>query len=300
MIMLTGVTGFVGPHLVRALCARREPVRCLVRDLRRARRLGEWGAELVQGDLHDRESLEQALAGARHVIHMAKLAQGSTRTLAKTNREGTRAMVRLAERQGVERFIHLSALGAAPKPQFAYAYSEWQAEELLRHSRLNYLILRPTVIVGPGDPFSIGLIRLVRRWPVCPLPGSGRTRYQPLWVGDLVRCLLLALDGAGPDEQIVPLGGGQILTLEEMLLQIMAALQRSRPLLHLPRRPMRRAVRLLQGLGLSTPWVPGHFLGTANLAGPGSVERAFGFQPRGWSDCLPQLLACPAEQNLLA
>ncbi len=300
MITLTGVTGFVGPHLVRALRARDLAVRCLVRDRRRARRLGEWGAELVQGDLRDRESLERALAGTRTIVHMAKLAQGSARALGEVNREGTRAMVQIAERQGVERFIHLSALGARPKPQFAYAYSEWQAEELLRHSRLNYLILRPTVIVGPGDPFSAGLIGLVRRWPVCPVPGSGQVRYQPLWVGDLVRCLLLALDEGGSAERTLALGGGQILTLEEMLLQIMAALQRPRPLLHLPRRPLRRAVRLLQGLGLSTPWVPGHFLGMANVADPGSIERFFGFRPRGWSDCLPQLLACPAEQNLLA
>jgi len=300
MIILTGVTGFVGPHLVRALCSRREPVRCLVRDRRRARQLGAWGAELARGDLRDRKSLERALAGARAVVHMAKLAQGSARALAKTNREGTRAMVQIAERQGVEQFIHLSALGARPKPQFAYAYSEWQAEELLRHSQLDYLILRPTVIIGPGDPFSAGLIHLVRRWPVCPLPGSGQTRYQPLWIGDLVRCLLLALEGAGQRKQTVPLGGSQIITLEEMLLQIMAALQRPRPLLHLPRRPLRWIARLLRRLVLDSPWVPGHFLSTANVAGPGSLERAFGFPPLGWSDCLPQLLACPTEQNLLA
>jgi NADH dehydrogenase len=302
MVLLTGATGFVGPHLVKALRARGEPIRCLVRDLERGRRLAESGVESIKGDLCDPASLERAIDGAKpkYIIHMAKLHEGSAQAIQRVNVDGTRTLIEIARKAGVQRFVHISALGAAPKPQFPYAYSEWQAEELVRRSELGYLILRPAIICGPGDPFTSGLIRLVKSWPICLVPGSGQTKYQPLWIEDFVRLVIAALDGTLPAERTIPVGGGEILTLEAMLLQIMGMLGRSRPVIHLPRRSMRAVVRTLRRIGLSTPWVPGHFLSRDNVAGLDAIPRAFGFQPRGWSEQLPQSLACPSEQNLLA
>lgn len=300
MILITGATGFVGPHLVKALRARGEPVRCLVRDLDRGRRLAEWRVELALGDLCDPSSLERAMVDVKSVIHMAKLHEGSAQALQRVNVGGVTNLIETAKRAGVKRFLHVSALGAAREPQFTYAYSEWQAEDLVRRSGLDYIILRPAIVFGPGDPFTAGLIKLVCGWPICPIPGSGQTKYQPLWIEDFVRLIIAALDGRLPVERIIPVGGGEILTLEGMLFQLMSMSGRSRPMIHLPRRTMRAVVRALRRIGISTPWVPGHFLSRDNVAGLDAIPRAFGFQPRRWSEQLPQMLACPSEQNLLA
>lgn len=302
MILLTGATGFVGLHLVKALRARGEPVRCLVRDLNRGRQLEGCGAELVQGDIREPSSLERAMKNRKCtcVIHMAKVDEGSAQTMQRVNVEGTADLIEAAKRAHIERFVHISALGASPKPQFPYAYSEWQAEELVRRSELDCVILRPAIIFGPGDSFTSGLIRLVRSWPICLIPGSGQTKYQPLWIEDFVRLMIIALDGTARNERTVTVGGSQILTLEDMLLQIMGIMGRSRPMIHVPRRSMRAVVRALRRIGIATPWVPGHFLSRDNVAGLETIPQAFDFQPHGWSEQLPQLLACPPEQNLLA
>lgn len=308
MILITGATGFIGPHLVKALGARGEPVRCLVRDLARARLLQALGAELMIGDVRDPSSLERAFKSTKctkrakcdGIIHMAKLHEGSAQAMKAVNVVGTANLIKAAQRAGVKRFVHVSALGAVPKPHFPYAYSEWQAEELVGQSGLDHVILRPAIIIGGGDLFTSGLIRLVRHWPFVLIPGSGQTKYQPLWIADFVRCLISALDETLLSGDIIAIGGGEIVTLEEMICQTIQFLGRPRPLIHLPRRPMRAVVRSLRRVGLRTPWIPGHFLSTPNIAEPDAIQRNFGFQPRRWRDLLPELMACCSEQNLLA
>lgn len=241
------------------------------------------GIELVEGDLRSPESLAPAMEGVQTVIHLAGIVEGSRRELLEVNWRGTAGLVRLARAAGVERIIYTSSLGAGPNPRFPYLYSVWLAEEELRRSGLAYMIFRPSILIGPGDPFTGALMRMARHWPVMVLPRS-QARFQPLWVGDMVKCILQALGDERLRGRIIPLGGPEVFTLEEIARLVMHELGIAKPVVRLPRRPLRFLFRSLRRLDLRLPYAEGHFIGRDNLAGPGAVERACGFCPRALAE----------------
>lgn len=289
-IFLTGGTGFLGGYLAPALVEHGYRLRALVRPFsipNRATLLKELGCEIIPGDLHLPEGFAPALEGVGTVIHLAAIVEGGRKRLLQTNWQGTAGLVRVAGAAGVERIVHLSSLGATPNPRFPYVYSAWLAEEEVRRGGLRWLIFRPSILVGPGDPFTGGLIWMARGWPLIPLPRN-RAYFQPLWVGDLVRCILQALE----DERlwvwgrIVELGGPEVFTLEEMARSVMAELGVTKPIVRLPRRPLRSFVRALRRLGLETPYVEGHLIGIGNVTEFGTVEAVCGGKPRRLHEAL--------------
>ena len=110
-VLVTGATGFVGPHVVHALRARELPVRALVRDPQRATRLAAWGVELAQGDVTDPASLRAAFAGVDTVVHLVAIIKGSRADFERIMAQGTRNLVAAAQEAGVRRFVLASALG---------------------------------------------------------------------------------------------------------------------------------------------------------------------------------------------
>jgi len=212
MIFLTGGTGLVGARLASRLAERGEPVRCLVRDPRRARALSDLGFELVTGDLRAPERFRGALTGCTAVVHLASALGAGAAHMDAVNRGGTEALVEMAQEAGAKRLIHVSSHGARPNPRLPYAYSEWGAEQAVAASALDWLVLRPTVVLGRGDPFSGGLVRMLRRWPALVLPDGGRLRVQPVWVEDVVRCVLSGLGESAPARRRVPVAGGEVLS----------------------------------------------------------------------------------------
>ncbi len=286
-ILLTGGTGFLGrrlaPHLVAWAEARGYRPKAFVRPpLARpeVQQLGGLGFELVPGDVRylRPQEVARATGGIDIAIHLVGVLEGSPEELLEVNYRGTARLLEAVRAAGGRRFIYLSSLGAGPNPKFPYAYSIWLGEREVRRSGLQFAIFRPSVLIGSGDPFTAGLIRMVRNWPFVLLPRS-RTQFQPLWVGDLVRCILLALDNEGLSGKLVRLGGPEILTLEELTRLIMVQHGVSKPIIRLPRRPLRSLVRLLRQWRLSTPFVEGHLIGANNVAGYRMFEAGCGFNP---------------------
>lgn len=287
-IFLTGATGFVGRHLVPALIRAGHNLQCLVRSVEKAALLRALGCEVVVGEL-GMHGID--IDGADIVIHLSALHRGPAALLYRTNVEGTAQLVRAASARGVKRILYLSTVTAAPRREWPYAYSAWLAEQMIRTSSLRHTILRCSLIVGPGDSFLGGIIQMAQGWPVVPLIDSGRTKFQPVSVHDIVRCVLQSISDERYSNRTLTLGGSEVLSYEQIVNTVLETLQISKRKISLPRRATRFCVRWLERIGVRTPFVPGHFLSTDLIAFSLTViEDEFGFRPQTLREVLQTIL----------
>lgn len=230
MFLVTGGGGFSGSRIVARLVAEGEQTRALVRDEAAARRkLPAQGVEVQVGDTTRPDTLDPALAGVETVIHTAFITaerkQGPGVNYYATNVEGTRNLVAAAKRAGVRRIVVLSGLGTKPARPGSYMDGRYLAEQAVRESGLAWSILGPSVQFGPGSAFFKGLADLIRQAPVVPMVGSGNLHFQPIYVEDVVTCLLkMAREPERYDGQRLEVGGPAIYTyarILDMLMQTM-------------------------------------------------------------------------------
>lgn len=291
-IFLTGSTGFVGRHLVPVLLRDSHHLRCLVRSASKAEVLQALGCEVVLGDLLDSHAWEGSLRGIELIIHLAALHRGRPSLIRRTNAEGTAALLQAAHAHHAKKILYLSTVSSANRLTWPYAHSVWLAEELLRQSSLSFTILRCSVIVGPGDPFLGGILHIARRWPVVPVVGSGKTRFQPISVHDVVQCILKAISSARYDNRTLTIGGPEVLSYDQIVRTVLEAFQIEKPVIHLPRRVTRFCVRWLERFGGDTPFAPGHFLSQDHIASSLTViEDEFGLRPQTLSEVIATIIA---------
>lgn len=237
-VFVTGATGLVGQAILFQLQAAGHSARILVRhpDSPRAR---AWTAdprrETRQGDILDASTLQSALAGVDAVIHLVGIiGEIGKNTFENVHKRGTENVVRAAQEAGIKRFVHMSVLGTRPAAVARYHRSKWAAEEIVRTSRLDYTIFRPSIIYGPGDSF-VNLFDRIARWsPVLPVMGSGQSGFQPIPVEDVAACFVRALTEARSIGQTYDLCGTEVFTLDEILDAILEVTGRKRLKLHLP------------------------------------------------------------------
>jgi uncharacterized protein YbjT (DUF2867 family) len=288
MILVTGATGFVGRHLVRRL--RDRPARAMVREgssPRFARTV-----EVVEADLTRPETLAPALTGVRRVIHAAAIT-GNVKEPYRgaydaINREGTENLMAAAQRAGVERVVVLSGLGTKPAPEGSYMATRHGMEEAVRRSGIPYVILQPSVLFGDGAPFIERLADLARVSPLVPVLGGGGLTFQPLWIEDLVRCLILSTRNHDLDNRTLALGGAEYVTLREIQQAISQTLGKRRLLVPLPLPVARLQAGLMTALLPKPPLTPAvlDLFSFENATALDSVEKAFGFRPRGFREHL--------------
>jgi NADH dehydrogenase len=264
-IFVTGGTGFIGRHLVRALSSGGwSRVTWLTRsastDLSSASHPA-WSC--ITGDLATPSSYQSALQDVDTVVHLAA-ATGSANDaeLRRTNVEATAALVRACEEQGVRRILFVSSIAAKyPRLEdYAYGRTKVEAESVIRQSNLDYTILRPTIVLGPGSPIWKRL-RTLATAPMIMVFGSGKIRVQPIDVRDVARGITLILARSRFAGEVIELGGPEVLTFESMLRRIRLATRGSgdrTPVVHLPVAPVRRALGMLgKVLGDRVPVSPG-------------------------------------------
>jgi NADH dehydrogenase len=239
-VFVTGGTGFVGRAILARLAGRGHPARALVRSGRQPR-AGLPGVEWAAGALLDGAGLVPLLRGCDAVIHLVGIiSEAGPQTFERIHTEGTRSVVGAAQRAGVARFIHMSALGTRPGAASRYHRTKWAAEEIVRGSGLAWTIFRPSLIYGPGDGFTNLFARLSRWSPVLPVMGAGTARLQPVGVGAVSQAFVGALERPESTGRTYDLAGAERLTFNEVLAVILAALGRRRFMLHLPL-PLARA-----------------------------------------------------------
>ena len=187
-LAVTGGTGFVGSHLVRAAREAGFELRALTRGWRPP----EDGIEWVEGALDRPDSLVKLCSGADSIVHIAGLINAPDRAGFETvNVGGTAAMIDAARKAGVKRFIHVSSLAAREPELSDYGWSKAKSERLVAASGLQWTILRPPAVYGPGDRETFELFKMARRGLVA-LPPKGR--FSVIHVGDLCRLILALLD----------------------------------------------------------------------------------------------------------
>jgi NADH dehydrogenase len=283
-VAVTGGTGFVGIHTVRALKDAGHEVVIVARGTTR-RPKGDR-VTFVQADLTSAPKLADAFAGCDAVVHLVAIIQERGRqTFDRVNREGTERVIEAAKQAGLGHLVHQSALGADPDPRYPYLLSKWQAEQAVHASGVPFTALRPGLIFGPGDGFFTLLARMMRLNPVIPVAGDGRTLFQPISVGDVTRCIVLALE-RGPAHRVYEIGGPALMSYEEIVITIKTALGLHRKIVHVPV-PMMMAPAFLMEKVLRHPPVTRDqlkMLGRNNVTRVDSVRVEFGFDAESFSD----------------
>jgi uncharacterized protein YbjT (DUF2867 family) len=288
MILVTGANGFVGSHVLRRLVQAREgPIRAMVRSRAKAPSLD--GVEVLEADLNRNETLAPAVSGVTVIIHTAaitaNLKEPYPGAYDAINRVGTENLVAAAKAAGVSRIVVMSGLGTKPAPKGTYMATRWGLEEAVRKSGIAHVILQPSVLFGDGAEFIAALSRLAKVSPVLPLIAGGRTRFQPLWIEDLVTCLVACVKGDWLLNSSVPLGGSEYATFKEVLQTICHAMRVRRLMIPLPL-PVARIQARLMALLPNPPLTPGtlELFSFDNATDLDAVDRHFGFHPRGFRE----------------
>jgi NADH dehydrogenase len=249
-IFVTGGTGFVGRAVVGALLARGHTVDGLVRNTP-----GPSGMGAVRGDLLAPDSYRSALAGADTVIHLAAATgRASAATHARVNLEGTRAIAgACAASRRPLLFVSSVVVQYPDHTRYPYAAAKAAAEAVVRDSGVPHLIARPTIVAGPGSPV-IGALARLALLPVVPVFGDGGVRVQPVDVEDVALVLADAVEEDSYRNEVIGIGGPEIVTIESLLLGLRSAGgRRPAPVLHLP------FAVVLPALGLAARLTRGRF-----------------------------------------
>jgi uncharacterized protein YbjT (DUF2867 family) len=260
VILVTGATGFVGGHVAHELRSRDLPVRCLVRDRRKAAKLAAWGCELVEGDLTDPASVRAAVAGAETVVHLVAIRQGSREQFRRIMVEGTTHLLDAAKAEEVGRFVHMSALGTSEetKDLVPYYSAKWENERQVQASGVPAVIFRPSFVFGSDGGILPTFTKLAKLTPVTPIIGSGRQRIQPLWAGDVATYFVEATRRDDVTGRVFELGGPDVVTWNEFWERLKRALGLRRPSVHVP-------VGVMKANALLTERLPGNIPLTRDL-----------------------------------
>jgi NADH dehydrogenase len=284
MLLLTGATGLVGSTLLRDLLAESRQVRCLVRD---PRRLGAQRVrvQIALGDLTDPPSFRNALRGVETVVHLAAAIRDQPRgSIEELNGIATWRMVEAAERQGVERFIFFSALGASTHHRARFMRAKALAEQAVAEANVSSTVFAPSIVYAPGDPWLTLLERLALL-PLMPVSGRGHAVYQPMWAEDVADCVRAALREPPAERRTrYALAGPETLSHNDIVRTVLRSLNRSRPLVHVPTPVVSRTLRLLErALGPRAPatWDEAELMEVSMTSPRGAADaEALGVMPQ--------------------
>ncbi|HKN19652.1 MAG TPA: complex I NDUFA9 subunit family protein [Dissulfurispiraceae bacterium] len=301
MFFIAGCTGFIGRHLVSALAAGGMQAVCLARSAAKSEICKKAGFDVVIGDITDRESLKGKLDNCDTVVHLVGIIEekeGLSFDLVHVN--GTENLVNEAKKAKVKHFFYQSALGASPSSWSRYLKTKAEAEEIVRTSGIPYAIFRPSLVVGDGDGFTSKLKDLIASSPVVPVPGDGKAKFQPIYVGDLVKCFIKLFSSASTvvraASPVYELGGPEHLTYNELLSLLMEATGVRKPIVHVPMEMVKLGLPLsgiFQGIaGMFGKTIPSvtldqlRLLETDNICETDAVEKHFGFVPVRYEEAL--------------
>lgn len=216
-ILVTGGTGVIGEGVIPELLQRKHQVRLLSRHANDDAKQWE-GVEAFDGNVAEAASLAGACDGCDAVLHIAGIAKEEPpdRTFAKINVEGTRNILAEAARTNVRRFVYVSSMGADIGAS-DYHRSKREAEALVTASSLDWTIVRPGNVYGPGDEVISTMLKMIRALPVIPVIDNGDQEFQPIWYEDLAKVLAITLDHNDLQGAILEAAGAEITSMNDVI-----------------------------------------------------------------------------------
>lgn len=302
IVTIFGGSGFVGRHVVKLLAADGYVVKVASRIPEAANYLKTAGSvgQIVplHCDYKDPASLREVMAGSDIVINCIGILHPSRRhKFQRLHVELPGMIAEAATRENVSRFVHISALGV-DRAHSKYAQSKYEGEKAVLQACPWATILRPSVIFGADDNFFNMFARLSRLVPVMPVIGGGKTRFQPVYVGDVAHAVMAALTlpplgAADPRGKIYELGGPEIVDFREIYQLLFKCTQQTRPLVRVPFWLMKlnaTLMGLVPGMALITADQV-ESLKTDNVVSDGALTLAhLGIVPTGMGLVLPGYL----------
>ncbi len=237
-VTIFGGSGFLGRHAVRALAragwrikvANRHPNRGFF--LRPLGHVGQIG--FVKCDITEADQIAAALQGSQAAINLPGLLVARGQSFEDVHAAGAGNVAEAAQRQGIRHLIHVSAIGADSESESRYAQTKAEGEKRVRAALPASVILRPSIVFGPEDQFFNKFAGLARISPVLPLIGGGRTRFQPVFVGDVAAAIVAALENPAAQGKTYELGGPTIYSFKELMQIVLRETGRKRALVPLP------------------------------------------------------------------
>ena len=283
MILVTGGTGLVGAAAVRELARRGKQVSVLSRDASSvAQRFPGLTLEARQGDVGDSESLRAAFQGVEAVINCVQFPNSPIEnkrrgwTFEQIDEQGTVRQVEAAGAAGVQRFVYVSGVGAAPDAEKHWFVSKWRAEEAVRDGGVPHVIVRPTWVYGPEDVALNRFLGFARRLPFVPSFGDGKQLMQPIFIDDLGRLLADAVERPEAQGQTFEAGGPERLAMNDVIRTALELAGRRRPILGQPAalgKLMATFLQLLPGPPLTPDAID--FITHEAVADNSALERVF-------------------------
>jgi nucleoside-diphosphate-sugar epimerase len=305
MILVTGATGFIGRTLIRQLADTGYPLRALLRPSRRSPRLPVGvPVDAAVVSLADTRGLRAAMSDVDVIFHLASAeSQGRNANLLATDMQGTFNLAEAAADAGVQRIIYISHVGASRGSGYPAFKAKGVAEEHLRRSGVPYTILRSSIVYGPEDHFTTGLAWLLRASPgVFLLPGDAKTVVQPLWVDDLVTCMLWAMDNPDTINQVYEVGGSEYFSIRQVIEILMPMVRAPRFLLSVSPATLRILTvfgeTFIPNFPASSFWLD--YAAVSRTCPADSMPRAFGLMPARFTYRLNYLLRKPWYAGLQA
>jgi len=238
-ITVFGGSGFIGRHLVRRLARQGWIVRAAVRDPVRAAFLKPMGnvGQIVplRVDLAEPRAIAAAIDGADAVVNLVGiLHEGGTQRFAALHAAAPGHIAEAVKAQGIGSFVQVSAIGADGGSDALYARSKAEGEARARSAFPEVTVVRPSIVFGPEDSFFNRFATMAQYLPALPLIGGGRTRFQPVYVGDVAEAILRVLTMPEARGRTYELGGPAVYSFRALMVLTLETIGRRRPLIDLP------------------------------------------------------------------
>jgi NADH dehydrogenase len=286
-VFLTGATGYVGQAVTQASLLHGHDLQILVRS-GSEHKLQLSAADrprvtIVHGDVLDAASVEQGMHNCDAVIHLVGIIRefpARSITFDRLHVQSTRHITESAQKLGIKRYVHMSALGARVGSLSGYSHSKGLAERIVRESDLDWTIFRPSIIFGPKDEFVNMLADMIRKAPLLPIIGSGEYRLQPIALEQVAAAFAQSLTMPETIRNTYDVGGPESFSYNEMLDEIASALGKKKPKLHVPLAVMRPIIRLMERYSFfPITRAQLYMLLEGNTCDPTPFQHAFGMQP---------------------